>query len=154
MLRSNKFRSAVVALGFAAAGTIGTAALAQSVSSEIFVTVTSNEEALVNHDRVKFQTKGETTVRVQKLTFAPGSSTGWHHHPGLVIVAVASGSVTLRDENCGASTTYGPGLPAGAVFFEGHDHPHVATSSGGAVVYATYVDPTATFRVNDPAPCP
>jgi hypothetical protein len=67
----------------------------------------------VNSDRVKFQTKDATDVRVQKLEFALGSYSGWHHHPGIVLVTVASGSVTVWDENC-KTETYGPGLPNGA----------------------------------------
>ena len=144
----------LVVVGAVAVGTAGLATPTVGVTPETFVTATFKDIANVNHDRVKFQTKGDVAVRVQRLTFAPGGTTGWHHHPGTVIVAIASGSVTLREHDCGVSTTYGPGLPAGSVFVEGHDESHTATSAQGAVVYATYIDPTATFRVDEPSPCP
>ena len=66
-----------------------------------------NETVHLNSDRIKFQTKGPTDVRVQQITFAPGSFSGWHHHPGFVIVSVASGAVTFTSD-C-ISKTYGPG---------------------------------------------
>jgi hypothetical protein len=68
-------------------------------------------------------------------------------------VAVESGAVTLWQSDC-SSTTYGPGLPDGAVFAEGGDEPVQATSAGGATVYVTYVAPSAdppVFRIEDDA---
>ena len=54
--------------------------------------VTANFDGTVhqNSDRVKLQTKGPTDVRLQRLNVSPGGFSGWHHHPGLVIVTVAS----------------------------------------------------------------
>jgi hypothetical protein len=107
--------------------------------------------------RVKFQTKDATDFRIQRLDFAPGAFSGWHHHPGIIIVAVASGAVTLWDSDCN-SKTYGPGLPNGAVFVEGGDEPVQATSASGATAYVTYVAPSAdppVFRIEDDVvPCP
>jgi len=34
---------------------------------------------------------------VQQITFAPGGQSGWHTHPGPVIVLVKSGTFTLYD---------------------------------------------------------
>ena len=110
-----------------------------------------------NSDRVKFQTKGPTDVRVQKIEIAAGGYSGWHHHPGVVIVTVASGAVTFTHSDC-SSTTYGPGLPDGAVFVESGDDPARASSAAGATVYATFVAPHAVppvFRIeDDPQSCP
>jgi hypothetical protein len=120
------------------------------------VTAKFERAVQVNHDRVKFQTKEPSDVRVQKLEFAPGSFSGWHHHPGLLVVTVASGAVTLWESDC-TGTTYGPGLANGAVFVEGGDSPIQATSAGGAVNFVTYVVPRANppvFRIeDDPPPC-
>ncbi len=120
--------------------TMAVASLGTGVAVENFVTAEFNENALVNHDRIKFQTKDPTDVRVQKLTFAPHSKSGWHHHPGLLIVTVKSGLVTLTDHNCGTKT-YGHGSPNGAVFIEGHDTAVEASSIKGAVAYATIIVP-------------
>lgn len=110
----------------------------------------------INSDRVKLQTKEPTDVLVQKIVFDAGGSSGWHHHPGLVIAAVQSGSVTVWDSNCN-QTTYGPGLPNGSVFTESGDEPGLATSSGGATSYVTFIAPSAdppVFRIeDDPPPC-
>ena len=141
--------------GIAALGTIATAALASpgfGISSDILVSADLDEPGHINSDRVKFQTKDRTDVRVQRLTFAAGAYSGWHHHPGVIIVAVASGAVTLTDSSCG-SKTYGPGLPNGSVFIEGHDSAQQATSAVASVVYVTYVAPSAdprVFRIEDP----
>src|SRR6267143_1098228 len=86
------------------------------------VTGNLNNDVKLNSDRVKFQTKDRTDVRVQRIEIAPGGFSGWHHHPGIVIVVVESGQVTFTNSDC-SSTTYGPGLPAGSAFVEGGDDP-------------------------------
>lgn len=121
------------------------------------VTENFDHKAFWNSDRVKFQTKDATDVRVQRIDFIAGSFSGWHHHPGIILVVVESGAVTLWQSDC-SSTLYGPGLPDGAVFAEGGDEPVQATSAGGATVYVTYVAPSAdppVFRIEDDAvSCP
>lgn len=159
-LTGRKF--ARVVLGIAASSMIGTVAVASPGSTgdkailvENLVTANNDETGHVNSDRVKFQTKGRTDVRVQKLTFPPRSFSGWHHHPGLVIVAVKSGKVTLQQADC-SSKDYGPGQLNGEVFVEGHDSAQQASSEDGAVVYVTYVAPSAdprVFRLEDPIQC-
>ncbi|MFC4293460.1 hypothetical protein ACFO0A_00125 [Novosphingobium tardum] len=149
---------AAAILGIVLMSGAATASPGNGVTPETFVTAGLLDEADINHDRVKLQTKDATTVRVQKLTFAAGAFTGWHHHPGAVIVAVQSGSVTLVDENC-STKTYGPGMPDGSVFVEGHDESHEARSASGATVYVTYVVPNAgavpIVRIEDAArSCP
>ncbi len=148
-----------VTLGVALIGMLGAVALASpgsGVTPTTLVTADFEDTVHLNSDRVKFETKDATDVRVQKLVFAAGGYSGWHHHPGIIIVAVESGAVTLMDSECN-SVTYGPGLPAGAVFVEGGDHPAQASSATGATVYVTYVAPDANppvFRIeDDPPPC-
>ena len=100
---------------------------------------------------------GPTDVMVQKVVIDPGGTSGWHHHPGVVTVAVRSGSVTVLDSDCNR-TRYGPGLPNGAVFAQGSDTVEQATSTNGATVYAVFVAPSAdppVTRVEDAAvSCP
>jgi quercetin dioxygenase-like cupin family protein len=107
-------------------------------------------------DRVKFQTKDPTDILVQKIVTDPGGSSGWHHHPGMVVVAIQSGALTVWDSKCNQET-YGPGLPNGSVFVESGDEPGNVTSAGGATSYATFVAPSAdppVFRIeDDPPPC-
>ena len=152
-------RWAFLAVGLAAIGTVPLVALASpggGTTSTTLVTADFAQAARMLSDRVRFQTKGMTDVRVQRIDFQPGGFSGWHHHPGIIIVAVQSGEVTLMDHKC-KSVTYGPGLPDGAVFVEGGDKPVQAASATGATVYVTYVAPDATppvFRIeDDPPPC-
>lgn len=157
MFNSMRSSSAAAVLAIAAAGIFATAAAASPGSGttpENFTTGTLPDSVHFNSDRVKFQTKDATLVRVQRLTFAPGAYTGWHHHPGVVVVAVESGSLTITHSNCSDSTTYS----AGDVFVEGSDESHEARSPEGAVIYVTYVVPhtspivPTTFRTEDPVP--
>jgi hypothetical protein len=144
-----------VTLGAALIGTLAAVALASpgsGITPTTLVTANFDETAHWNSDGVKFQTKDATDFRIQRLDFSPGAYSGSHHHPGIIIVAVASGSVTLWDSDCN-SKTYGPGLPNGAVFTEGGDEPVEATSASGATAYVTYVAPSAdppVFRIEDP----
>jgi quercetin dioxygenase-like cupin family protein len=105
----------------------------------------------LNSDRIKFQTKGPTDVRVARIEIAPGGHSGWHHHPGIVIITVAQGAVTYTRSDC-SSKTYGPGQPDGAVFIEAGDEPALASNQGTTPVisYATFIAPDgAGFRVED-----
>lgn len=150
-------------LGIAATvSVIGIGVIAQSASGSpatgvtptMLVTANLDYNVRWNSDGVKFQTKAPTDVGIQKLVFAPGGSTGWHHHPGIAIGVVASGSVTFWDTDCHAMT-YGPGLPNGSSFVEGGDKPMNVTSAAGATSYVTFVAPSTDpprFRIEDDGP--
>ncbi len=156
----SKKKWATATVGVVVIGTLAAVALGSppsNVTPTTFVTANFDETVHVNSDRVKFQTKDATDVRIQKLVFAPGGRSGWHHHPGLALVVVESGAVTFTHSDC-SSKTYGPGLPNGAVFAEGGDDPTEVSSAGGATVYAVFVapsnDPPVTRVENDPISCP
>lgn len=159
-MKLNRMHVVAVTVAVALVGTLGAVALGSSgsgTSSTTIVTANFDHTAQQNSDSVKFQTKSPTDVRIQELVFAPGGFSGWHHHPGIILVSVKSGTVTLWNSDC-SSTTYGPGLPDGAVFVEGGDDPVQATSATGATAYVTYVAPSAdppVFRIEDDVvPCP
>jgi len=159
-MKLNRMRIVAVVGAVALVGTLATVTFASSgfgVTSTTIVTANFDNVVHMNSDSIKFQTKGATDVRIQKLVFSAGGFSGWHHHPGIILVSVESGSVTLWNANC-SSTTYGPGLPDGAVFAEGGDDPVQATSATGATAYVTYVAPNAdppVFRLeDDPPACP
>jgi hypothetical protein len=82
----------------------------------------------INSDGIKFRTKDAVDVRVQSVTIDPGGRSGWHHHPGMVIVAAQTGTVTFLDADCHA-TTYGPESPNGSVFIESGDNPGEARNT-------------------------
>jgi quercetin dioxygenase-like cupin family protein len=153
----NLFRKLVLGLGattvIAAAG--ATIALANS-GTLITTTIlghraTLSDSVQVNQDRVKFQTKDPTDVLVQTITFQPQGSSGWHFHPGVVIVVVESGQVTTHDASC-QTTTYGPHQS----FVESGTEPFMVSNESAtdkAVVYATLVVPAGSpFRIETSPP--
>jgi hypothetical protein len=147
----------VVVLGMVAAASFASPGSGLGVTN-LVAKADFNQAVHFNSDRVKFQTKGPTDVRVQTLTFTPGAVTGWHHHPGFVLVAVESGQVTVFDSHCRA-TAYGPSSPNGSAFVEYGDDPLEVRNltAAPATVYATFVAPSVdsgVFRLEDPVqPC-
>ena len=75
------------------------------------------------------------------LVFQPGGETGWHIHPGPVVVVVKSGALTETHAN-GCITVH----PQGSVFFETAGEVHNATNHTGVVaeVYATFLSPAGS----------
>jgi quercetin dioxygenase-like cupin family protein len=143
--------AAVLALGTFAAVALASTGIGFHPDSLVTGNLDNRIEA--NSDQVKLQTKGLTDVRVQKITFDPGGTSGWHHHPGIVIATVATGVVNFA-LGCN-STDYGPGQPAGSVFVEHGDTPGQASSVLGATVFVTFVAPHAdppVFRIEDTGP--
>jgi hypothetical protein len=140
----------VVAIGAFAAVALGSAGFGFAPTN--LVTASIPDKIHANHDGVKLQTKGPTDVRVQKIVIAPNGYSGWHHHPGIVIVSVESGAVTFFSQSDCSSKTYGPGLPDGSAFVESDKNPGQASSVDGATVYATFIAPHAVppvFRIED-----
>ena len=118
-----------VAIGMAIAGlalaTPGAGAVNVELGRETMPSFTAN---FTNRDIV-----------VGEFNFAPGGFSGWHSHPGKVIVAVARGSITLyrgSDPACGG-TTY----RAGDVFIERPGVVHEARNEGtvGTVLNVTWL---------------
>jgi quercetin dioxygenase-like cupin family protein len=112
--------------------------------------------------KVKFDRDGNTVVSnapdagevvVQEITIAPGGTTGWHSHPGPVVVVVKAGTLTYVREVSGecAATPYSAGV---AFVDPGQGHPHTAFNLGAEnlVLVATYFDvpPGGAFRIDVP----
>jgi len=100
--------------------------------------------------KVKFERDGSTIVSnapdagevvVQEVTIGPGGTTGWHSHPGPVVVVVKQGTLTYirADGGVCSATPYS----AGTAFVDpGQGHAHTAFNFGteNLVLYATYFD--------------
>ncbi len=101
------------------------------------VPVQEVDEHVVRGDTwmVKFSTKGQSEFFYQDLVVGPGGRTGWHSHPGLLMITVKEGSVDFYDNAC-AKRTY----TAGQSFTEGSE-PHNALNpgTGGARLLVFYV---------------
>ena len=161
-MKLTRRRAAIAAVGVTASAVAATAALASPPLGFHAVNLVGEAQlpgpVHVNSDRVKFQTKDPADVRVQEVTFDAHGVSGWHHHPGIVIVAVKSGTLTVFDADCNA-TTYGPGQRRGSVFVESGDEPGEVRNltDEPATAYATFVAPDANppvFRIEDaPVSC-
>ena len=106
-----------------------------------------------NTGAVKFQTKESVDFVTATVTIglphcsastSPtcAGSSGWHAHPGVVLVTVKSGSVVDYQADCSA-TVYA----AGSAFVESGDGAGLVrneTTTTPAVVYVTYIVPAGT----------
>jgi quercetin dioxygenase-like cupin family protein len=99
-----------------------------------------NFEAENNGIEVESQ-RTSADFALAKVVIEPGGTTGWHHHPGVALVSVNSGSVTEYDKNCNKSV-----IKAGEGFFETKGEVHVVRNRGkaNAVLYVTFIAPTKT----------
>lgn len=146
-------RSPLVALALvlALAGT-ALATGASGLSPTTFSRGTVNDRVHFNTGAIKFQTKEATDLVTQTITFGAPSTSGWHAHPGVVLVTVASGSLVRYDESC-AATVY----PTGSAFVESGDHAGLVrneSSTTPAIVYVTYIVSAGTtaLRIDKPNP--
>jgi hypothetical protein len=126
---------------------------------------------------VEIKTKENTDIAVSNVVVSPGGSSGWHSHPGPVLVVVKTGAITFYragkhggqngdDENGNngkdAPTCSRTVYPMGSAFVEvpAPGHVMLAKNEGSteATVTATYfAPPGAALRIDQPAPggnCP
>ena len=78
---------------------------------------------------------------VQKITIAPGGNTGWHSHPGPVVVVIAQGTMSFYDGD-DPTCTRGTYTVGQAFVDSGQGHVHIARNEGfeNLVLLATYFD--------------
>ena len=99
---------------------------------------------------------GQADVVTQSISIAAGGTTGWHGHPGPVLVTVKSGELTIvySDDHGCQGTTY----KAGQSFIDfGNVKVHTALNRTPATteLWATYVVPGpagSPFRIDSPNP--
>ncbi len=127
------------ALGTPGAGVVSAPILARG---DFLERVDVRIKASSEHGMVVSNAPGAGEVVVQEISIAPGGTTGWHSHPGPVVVVVKAGALTFVDAEQGVCTekTY----PAGTAFVDqGQGHVHSAfnrSSSQNLLFYATYFD--------------
>ncbi len=99
---------------------------------------------------------------IQQIIISPGGHTGWHSHPGPVVVLIKAGTMSFYDSEDPTCTvrTYS----AGQAFVDsGQGHVHIARNEGivNLELWATYfdvppVDPSVpgsgAFRIDAPNP--
>jgi hypothetical protein len=126
---------------------------------------------------VEIKTKDNTDIAVSNVVVSPGGTSGWHSHPGPVLVVVKTGTITFYragkhggqngDDENGNNGKNAPlcsrtDYPAGSAFVEVPAPGHVMLAknegSAEATVTVTYfAPPGAPLRIDQPAPggnCP
>lgn len=123
--------------------------------------------SFVDPTDVKFKIKGQSGQEViqvsnaqemviQQIVIAPGGHTGWHSHPGPVVVLIKTGTMSFyssEDPTC--TVRY---YTAGQAFIdEGQGHVHIArneSQTDNLELWATYFDvpPGGAFRIDAPNP--
>jgi len=95
----------------------------------------------LNVGDMKFQTKGPVDFVDRTITFAAGATSGWHSHPGAVLVVVASGSLVRYFADCSSVV-----IPTGGAFVESGDAPGLVRNEGAveSVTYVTFIAPAGT----------
>jgi quercetin dioxygenase-like cupin family protein len=129
------------------------------LSAPVHARGTLGENQVVNSKSgVHLKTKGSVDVATQQIVIAGGGSTGWHSHPGPVLVTVKSGALRLiyADDLTCTGTVY----EAGDSFIDRGDAvTHIARNeslTNPVELWATYLvpgNPGTSFR-NDVSPAP
>src|SRR5205807_9996759 len=84
---------------------------------------------------VSLEDNGQSEMYFQDLIVGPGGYTGWHSHPGLLLITIKEGRVDFYDKDC-VKTIY----MAGQSFTEGAEpHAVVNTGSVNARLLVAYV---------------
>ncbi|MEO5704045.1 MAG: cupin domain-containing protein [Candidatus Limnocylindrales bacterium] len=159
MLRNTVHRALVLGL-VAAMASIGIAAATpgSGAAGTILSVGTLPAGVKLKTPALKLSTRDDVQVVTQTIKIVPGGHTGWHSHPGPVIVTIAAGTMTFYDADdptCSAGT-----YATGDSFVDrGGGHVHIARNEGTVdlVLYATYLIPVgAGIRTDIPNPgtCP
>ena len=112
---------------------------------------------------IKLKTRRSIDVATQQIVIGPGGHTGWHSHPGPVLVTVKSGAlrVIYANDCTGLGTVY----EAGDTFVDrGDETVHIARNeslTANVELWATYLVPGApgtALRIDEadpglPGPC-
>jgi quercetin dioxygenase-like cupin family protein len=95
----------------------------------------------IDSNDFKIDQKNPEDVVVRELTIAPGGSSGWHSHPGPVIVLIVQGTVVNYDAS--DPTCTGTTIVAGQSYLETPGDVHEVRNEDPtttAVLIATFLD--------------
>lgn len=130
------------------------------ISAPIHARGTIDDRLNVSSDAgIKLKTRRGIDVATQQIVIGPSGHTGWHSHPGPVLVTVKSGALRLIYANdcTGLGTVYA----AGDTFVDrGDETVHIArneSSTANVELWATYLVPGApgtALRIDEADPGP
>ena len=112
---------------------LSTGTVNRDIHTHAHVALPSTEDGF----SAELETEGAANFIVQEVKFSPGGTTGWHTHPGILLLTLAADSspIDWYDANC-VKTVY----QAGDSWTEGTKlHDVVNNSSGDAHFLVTYV---------------
>jgi len=122
------------------------------VTTKILGSGTTRAGFTIHVDGIKVESKDAADFTVARLTFAPGGTTGWHVHPGPVLVIVKTGSVTKYSAQDATAHTY----TTGHAFVENGPADENMIRNDGSVPAETIVTfitpPGAPIRGDAPPP--
>ncbi len=110
-------------------------------------------KAKANGYGVDLKAKDDTDILVTNLAVAPSGHSGWHSHPGPVLVIVKTGTMTHYDGN--DPTCTGKSHPAGTVFVEEGGNVHIARNEGAVeatMVATSFLPAGGPGRIDEAAP--
>lgn len=154
----------VAAVALSAATALGSAALT-TPNSGVLVSSVVARAGFADPTDLKFKIQGQSQEVIhapnaretvmQQVVIAPGGYTGWHTHPGPVLVLVKAGALTLyssEDPTCTGRT-----YTAGQAFIDrGQGHVHIGRNEGSEnlEIWSAYFDVPAggPFRIDAPNP--
>ena len=160
-------RQLALAAIVAAASSVAVAAILTTPSGVSGVILARASFADQTDIKFKIKGQGQEVINVnnagdtvmQKIVIAPGGHTGWHSHPGPVVVLIAAGEMSFYDSEDPTCTarTYATGQ---AFIDSGQGHVHIARNEGSVPLelYVTYFDVTpgvpapGAFRIDAPNP--
>jgi len=126
---------------------LSTGTVNQDVHTQAHVALPGTDEGF----NAELETEGAANFIVQEVKFSPGGTTGWHTHPGILLLSLAadSGPIDWYDANC-VKHVYN----AGDSWTEGTKlHDVVNNSSFDAHFVVTYVVAKGlNKRTDQPAP--
>ena len=108
------------------------------------------------HDgwEVELKAKPGLDLAVQTITFQPGGQSGWHSHPGPVLISVVEGTMTFYEGDDPSCTPVV--RTAGQGYVDTGTHAHIARNETGlpARNVVTYLVPPGApqLRIDEPDP--
>lgn len=152
---ARKFGAVLATIGLISVATVATALLGPHVLDRTTAPDPAREpigQLTTPVDASTVHTSGPVQISLQNVTYGPGQSSGWHIHPGVHLVSILSGTLTVYAADC-QPQTFGPGQP-----YIGGEEVHVARNETDAPVEmaVTYVTRPGQamehFRLDAPAP--
>ena len=92
------FATPIVGLVFGAI--LSTGSTNSDVNVRAHVAVPATATASEVDFEAQLETEGPSTFITQDVSYLPGGHTGWHTHPGILLVSMTEGSLEWYDANC------------------------------------------------------